>query len=144
MRGFQEESTIQSDSPTASKECFRVLLSIIACKRWKIQCIDIKSAFLQGKVLQRDVYLVPPKEAGTEGKLWKLFKCVYGLNDASRVWYFTVWEELETLGCKRSPVDFGIFTWYDVNKNLAGVFQSHVDDFMWAGTSNFHELVILP
>ncbi|XP_067911270.1 F-box/WD repeat-containing protein 8 isoform X2 [Heterodontus francisci] len=52
--------------------------------------IDIKAAFLQGDTVQREVFLKPPKEeTDAEGKLWKLNKCVCGLNAASRVGYFS-------------------------------------------------------
>ena len=52
---------------------------------WKIQSIDIKSAFLQGMPLTRNVYLKPPKEAETD-LIWKLNQAVNGLADASRHW----------------------------------------------------------
>ena len=38
---------------------------------WKINTMDIRTAFLQGNSIERDVYLKPPKEAHTK-KLWKL------------------------------------------------------------------------
>ena len=46
--------------------------------------MDIKSAFLQGKSIQRDVFIKPPKEANTN-KLWKLKTTVYGLCEKKRV-----------------------------------------------------------
>ena len=144
VRGFQEKSTIQSDSPTGSKDCMRIILAVISSKHWCLKSIDIKAAFLQGNRLERDIYIEPPSEAHSKNKLWKLDKCVYGLNDAARMWYFTVWEELESLGCRRSVFDYGVFTWLDQNQKLAGVFQSHVDDFLWSGTNEFNELVIQP
>ena len=36
--------------------------------------------------------------------------CVYGLSDAARVWCFAEWEHLVYLGCKRSSLDYGVFT----------------------------------
>ena len=41
----------------------------------------MKTAFLQGKKIERGVYIRPLKEAATK-KVWKLQKCVYGLGDA--------------------------------------------------------------
>ena len=52
-----------------------------------------------------------------------------------------IFEELHLLGCKRSEFDYGVFTWYKDGK-LAGILLSHVDDFIWAGTSQFKENVI--
>ena len=45
---------------------------------------------------------------------------MYGLNDAARMWYFSVWEKLEELGCVRSSVDYGVFMRYEGEK-LAGL-----------------------
>ena len=105
-----------------------MVLSIIASKQWKIHSIDIKSAFLQGKFLQRNIYVISPKEAGVENKLWKLKRGVYGLNDAARMWYFAVYELLGKLGCFHSSVDYGIFMLH-IDGKLAGILISHVDDF---------------
>ena len=43
--------------------------------------MDIKAAFLQGKPVERKVYLKPPKETRTT-KIWKLNTTVYGLCEA--------------------------------------------------------------
>ena len=55
---------------------------------WTIHSVDVKSAFLQGKEINRDVYVKPSQEAETD-KLWKLKTTVYGLCDAPRVWYLS-------------------------------------------------------
>ena len=52
----------------------------------------MKAAFLQGYSIERDLYLKPPKEAGTLN-LWKLKKTVYGLCDAPRSWYLNTISE---------------------------------------------------
>ena len=57
-RGFEEKNLKQRDSPTASKGAMRILLTIAASKQWVIKTTDIKSAFLQGKELNRNVYLL--------------------------------------------------------------------------------------
>ena len=115
---------------------------MLAINLWKCNSIDVKAAFLQGSHLDRDVYLRPPKEAdNSAGILWKLNKCVYGLKDASRVWYFTVRSELLKLGCIQLPVDPTLFYWFH-NEKLCGLFLMHVDDFVWGGTSDFEMIVI--
>jgi hypothetical protein len=68
---------------------------------WPCKSVDIRAALLQGKPIDRDVYLRPPKDLGLDGKLWKLRKTVYGLTDASRSWYLSVKYALLELGCKR-------------------------------------------
>ena len=112
-RGYEELFDEQTDSPTCNKETLRIVLSIIASKNWSLNALDIKAAFLQGKSLDRDIFLKPPREANSSGKLWKLNRCVYGLDDASRCWYFRVKEELVAYGCKCSKYDSALFTFHD-------------------------------
>ena len=142
-KGFQESIEIPSDSPTGSKECLRLMLLLVSSQEWVLHCLDVKSAFLQGKYLDRIVYLKPPFEAGTSGVLWKLKKCVYGLSDASRKWYLALSEKLQSLGCQRSKFDYGMFHMRVAN-NLIGLLVMHVDDILWSGTAKFAELVISP
>ena len=100
-RGFEDQGKKGSvDSPTCSKESLALLLSLLALKKWQCQAIDIKTAFLQGNRLERDVYLKPPKEYENGNNLWKLKKAVYGLNEASRAWYNRVENEFERIGLK--------------------------------------------
>ena len=74
-KGFEEEFLLQKDSPTVSKSGLNMLLIIAASKNWTIKTTDIKSAFLQSKDLDRNVYIKPPKEANVpEGVVWKLLK----------------------------------------------------------------------
>ena len=127
--GFEESHQIRTDSPAGGKEILRIFLSIMASKNWKCNSIDIKAAFLQGDNFERDVFLRPPKEAVCSEKvLWKLNKCVYGLNDAASVWYFTVRTFLLKLGCIQLKADPAGFYWYHEGE-LSGVFLMHVDDY---------------
>ena len=144
VRGFQEKVHIQSDSPTGSKECMRIVLMIAATKNWVLNSLDVTSAFLQGQPINRVVYLKPPLEAGVSGVLWRLKKCLYGLNDASRMWYFAVYEKLISLNCLRLSIDYALFIWFDDKKNLSGLIEVHVDDMIWIGTKLFAIFVIAP
>ena len=89
-RGDKEQHSeeIRSDSPTGSKLGLRLLLSICASKGWKCKSIDFKNAFLQGMPLDREVFMLPPKDYRMEHPniVWLLIKPLYGLKDASRRW----------------------------------------------------------
>ena len=141
-RGFEENSEVRSDSPTANKESFRIFLAITSTMVWKAKAMDIKAAFLQGEEINRTVSLQPPREAGTENKLWLLRTFVYGLNDASRKWYFSVWTHLLLHGCRQTSADPGFFIWL-YNDCLQGIFIMHVDDFLWSGTDLFKEQIMI-
>ena len=76
---------------------------------WEINTMDISSAFLQGNVLERTVYVRPPKELQEEGTIWKLNKCLYGLSDAPREWYERVCAEMKKVGGKLSLCNKSFF-----------------------------------
>ena len=50
-------------APTCSKGTMRILLSLCAVKGWVPNVIDVTTAFLQGRPIERDVYLKTPKAA---------------------------------------------------------------------------------
>ena len=140
-RGFEEKTDIQADSPTCTKEALRIMFAIMSANHWPCHSIDIKAAFLQGKPIEREIFLNPPPEVKQDGVVWKLNTCVYGLNDASRKWYFKVHEELSKLGVQVCKYDAGLFYWHN-NGKLEGIISTHVDDFCWGGTSQFEQHVI--
>ena len=142
-RGFEEDAVDQVDSPTIGKGMVRLVLTLAASMNWEVKTTDIKSAFLQGLPLTRDVYLVPPPEADIEpGFIWKLKKCLYGLSDAARCFYDSVVEELLKCGCTKSSFDPSFFIFRDVDGKLIGVIAAHIDDFLHAGTVDFEVRVI--
>ena len=139
-RGFEETVLNRTDSPTCSREGMRIALSLISSYHWTLNSIDIKTAFLQGNAIDRNVYLKPPCEVKTN-KLWKLKKCVYGLSDAPRKCFLKLKFELEKLDAVMCKFDSGLFYFHKNNK-LEGVISCHVDDILWGGTDDFRENVI--
>ena len=81
-RGFEEVEKVPGDSPTVEKCNVRLIFAICAGMKWIIATLDVKSAFLQGRKLEREVVIKPPREANA-GKdvLWKLLVPLYGLSD---------------------------------------------------------------
>ena len=61
-RGFQEKSAPQSDSPTMLRESLKLFFSVAANEGFSLRSIDIRAAFLQAKDLEREIYLLPPKD----------------------------------------------------------------------------------
>ena len=53
-RGFEEDEKGPVDSPTASMKIF---FSVCANNNWVCETMDIKAAFLQGKEIERDIYV---------------------------------------------------------------------------------------
>ena len=140
-RGFEENSSdLHKHSPTCSKEAVRLTLSIASANNWQCNSIDVQTAYLQGKPIEREVFLRPPPEFDN-GSLWKLNKTVYGLSDAARQWYLRVKDELLKLGMKISSLDPALFSWHK-NGKIEGILSLYVDDILWAGESSFkHEVM---
>ena len=142
VRGFEEKENIKSDSPTVTKEVLRMFFTICSSKGWKEKSMDVTAAFLQSSGMEREVFLKPPKEANCKKHvLWKLKKCVYGLNVAARNWYFTVKTFLLKMKCIQLKTDPAAFYYYH-NDELVGIFLMHVDDFIWGGTTWFENNII--
>ena len=140
-RGFEEDlGEHRTDSPTCAKDSLRVALTIISSNRWQCNTIDIKSAFLQGENIERELYVRPPRDFDN-GLLWKLKKTVYGLCDAARAWYFKVKSVLIEMGMTVSKLDPALFV-YHKSLSLIGIVCIHVDDFCWAGTNVFKSQII--
>ena len=141
-RGYEDNQEIQKDSPTVGKSTMRIIMAISAAEHWEIKTTDIKSAFLQGQEIDRDVFLTPPKEAGcSAGFLWKLKCCLYGLNDAARQFYKSVEQFLIEKGCQQSSMDPALF-FLMKDGTLQGIIASHVDDFLHCGTQYFENNVM--
>ena len=76
-KGFQEIDQPQSDSPTAAKESFKLLMALAANQNFKGVSMDIRLTFLQAKKLDREVFVRPPDDIRKEGVIWKLLKLLY-------------------------------------------------------------------
>ena len=112
--------------------------------QWHVKTTDIKSAFLQGQTLERDVYIYPPKETRVkDGIIWHLNTCFYGLNDAARQFHLSVKEALLKLPCTQVILDVAIFFYYQDNK-LCSILTYHVDDFLHVGNSQFEDNIMAP
>ena len=140
LRGYEEMESFRTDSPTCRRESVRLALTILASKKWKARSIDFKTAYLQGEPIERNIFIIPPKEANTN-KLWKLLKTVYGLNDAPRQWYFSLLKVLTDLGCQRHSIDHGFFYCHKDNQ-MIGLLLTYVDDILWGGNEKFAMYVI--
>lgn len=142
-RGFEETQKVQSDSPTVSKSLIRVFFTFCSTLCWLVKSIDVKSAYLQGKPLERQVFIKPPKGYEDPNKVWKLNKCLYGLNDGARNFYLSVKKFLLQCGCKVSNLEPAVFV-YQTQGKIQGLIVSHVDDFLYGGTLEFNDKVIKP
>ena len=143
VRGDLEKGKeyIRSDSPTASKESLKLALILAANEGFEAKSIDVKSAYLQGCQLERKIYVQPPPQANSEGKLWLLKQGTYGVTDGGRLFYLRFSEELLKLGMHKIHTDGAFFT-YVKDTKLQGFIVSHVDDWLVMGNEVFEEDIV--
>ena len=61
----------------------KLMIATAANQKWALRTIDISAAFLQGREIDRTIYIQPPPEVAKEGIVWKLRKGLYGLKEAT-------------------------------------------------------------
>ena len=141
-----KKQLIQANSPTCSKEAIQLISTLLASKGWVCSSIDVKTAFLQGKETDRDIFIEPPPECEKQNAIWKLnlYVNVYvHMNDASRTWYFRVKEEPELLKLKWSLNELALFYWH-YDGTIQVLITILVDDLFWGGTEVFKKKLIVP
>ncbi|CAI7740724.1 unnamed protein product, partial [Closterium sp. NIES-54] len=112
IKGFQQREGIDFQevfAPVAKAPTLRLLLAAAAICGWKVEQMDVKTAFLYG-VVDEEIYMKQPEgyDDGS-GRVCRLNKAIYGLKQAPRCWYARLVEVLEALGFKVSGCDEGLF-----------------------------------
>ena len=88
------------------------------------------------------MYLKLPSETPCDNnRIWKLNKCVYGLTDASLMWFKRVKKFVGENSETSSITDPALFMRHH-NDKLIGVMTVHVDDFLCAGLDLFYLNII--
>nr|GEY00211.1 retrovirus-related Pol polyprotein from transposon TNT 1-94 [Tanacetum cinerariifolium] len=90
-QGFTQRAGIDYNevlSPVVRHTSIRVILSLIACKDYELEQLDVKMTFLHGN-LEETIYMRQPPsfEEGTGNKVCLLKKSLYGLKQSPRQWY---------------------------------------------------------
>ena len=114
----------------------RVLLSVVINNGWKLSQIDVKNAFLRGK-LEEEVFMkLPPghPQNGDSIMVCKLHKSIYGLKQSPRAWHTKLSIALEALGFQRSSVDSSLYVQLKPNDSLMVLI--YVDDLIITGNNS--------
>nr|GEU62014.1 retrovirus-related Pol polyprotein from transposon TNT 1-94 [Tanacetum cinerariifolium] len=125
-QGFrQEEEGIdfeESFAPVARIEAIRVFAANAARKNMTIYQIDVKTAFLNGK-LKEEVYISQPEgfvDQDNPSHVYKLKKALYDLKQAPRAWYDMLSSFLISQQFSKGAVDPTLFTRHTRNDLLLG------------------------
>src|SRR5437667_10293799 len=137
-KGYLQEEGINFDetfAPVARLEAIRIFLAYAAHSNYKVYQMDIKSAFLNGK-LEEEVYVAQPpgfEDSKFPHHVYRLDKALYGLKQAPRAWYDTLSKFLIENKFTRGIIDKTLF--YRKHANDLILVQIYVDDIIF-GSKN--------
>ncbi|KAK1616634.1 hypothetical protein QYE76_022151 [Lolium multiflorum] len=137
-QGFSQIEGIdfgETYAPVARLESIRILLAYASHHNFKLQQMDVKSAFLNGP-LHEEVYVKQPpgfEDPDFSNHVYKLDKALYGLKQAPRAWYEHLKELLIDRGFDVGLIDPTLFI-KRVNGEIF-VCQLYVDDIIFGSTN---------
>ncbi|GJX41646.1 putative ribonuclease H-like domain-containing protein [Tanacetum coccineum] len=136
-QGHRQEEGIDYDevfAPVARIEAIRIFLAFVSYMGFIVYQIDVKSAFLYGKI-DEEVYVTQPPgfvDPKFPKKVYKVVKALYGLHQALRAWYATLSTFLLKSGYIRGTIDKTLFIKKD--KNDIMLVHVYVDDIIFGST----------
>ncbi|GKB87392.1 retrovirus-related pol polyprotein from transposon TNT 1-94 [Tanacetum coccineum] len=137
-QGYSQEEGIDYDetfAPVARMEAIRIFLAFATYMNFKVYQMDVKSAFLNGK-LKEEVYVKqPPGFESSEfpDYVCKLDKALYGLKQAPKAWYETLSTFLIQNKFAKERIDNTLFIYKSKGDVL--LVQVYVDDIIFGSTS---------
>lgn len=132
-QGFSQKYGVDYDevfAPVVQPTTIRLLLTMAGQKKYVVRHMDVKSAFLNGK-LEEEIYMKQPpgfEDKNFPGKVCKLNKSLYGLKQAARVWNERLTSVLNNHGYRKSVEDECLFI--RNTKNGDCFVLLHVDDIL--------------
>ncbi|GJZ04331.1 retrovirus-related pol polyprotein from transposon TNT 1-94 [Tanacetum coccineum] len=137
-QGYNEQEGIDYDETfalVARLEEIRIFLAFATYMNFIVNQMDVKSAFLNGKVKEEVYVKQPPGFESSEfpNHVCKLDKALYGYKQAPRVWYETLSTFLTKHKFVRVKINNTLFV-YNTQTNVILV-QIYVDDIIFGSTS---------
>ncbi|KAJ9539037.1 hypothetical protein OSB04_031770 [Centaurea solstitialis] len=135
-KGFTQTHGIDYDetfSPVAMLKSIRILMAISAYFNYEIWQMDVKTAFLNGK-LTEDIYMEQPEgfeDPKNPNKVCKLLKSIYGLKQASRSWNLHFDERIKEFGFTKSEFEPCVYTKF--SGSIVTFLVLYVDDILLIG-----------
>ncbi|GKA26841.1 retrovirus-related pol polyprotein from transposon TNT 1-94 [Tanacetum coccineum] len=113
-QGYTQEEGIDYDEVfalVARVEAIRLFLAYASFKDFMVYQMDVKSAFLYGKI-EEEVYICQPprfEDLDFLNRVYKVEKALYGLHQALRAWYETLSTYLLDNEFQRGKIDKTLF-----------------------------------
>jgi len=133
VKGYEQEQGIDYDETFAAvvkPAAFRPIFALAAEHDLEIEQMDVKTAFLHGKI-EETIYVEQPTGYEQQGKVCLLRKGLYGLKQAPRMWYQTLHDFLVRNGFHRTQADHSVFV---TDAGIDGlIVTAYVDDLKIIG-----------
>ncbi|PKI52678.1 hypothetical protein CRG98_026938, partial [Punica granatum] len=135
-KGFRQVHGVDYDetfSPVAMLKSIRILLAIAAYYDYEIWQMDVKTAFLNGNLLE-DVYMTQPEgfvDPHSAEKVCKLQRSIYGLKQASRSWNFRFDDAIKEFGFNKNEDEPCVYK--KVSGSIVIFLVLYVDDILLIG-----------
>jgi hypothetical protein len=122
-------------APVARLEAIRILLAYACSRNIKLYQMDVKSAFLNGKISELVYVEQPPgfEDPTKPNHVYKLSKALYGLKQTPRAWYERPRDFLLSKSFKIVKVDITLFT-KKIGNDIF-ICQIYVDDIIFGSTN---------
>ncbi|GJV07687.1 putative ribonuclease H-like domain-containing protein [Tanacetum coccineum] len=136
-QGYTQKEGIDYDeffAPIARIEAIRLFLAYASFKDFVVYQMDVKSAFLYGKI-EEEVYVCQPpgfEDPDIPDRVYKVEKALYGLHQAPSAWYETLPTYLLDNGFQRGKIDKTLFI--KRHKGDILLVQVYVDDIIFSLT----------
>ncbi|GJU54153.1 putative ribonuclease H-like domain-containing protein [Tanacetum coccineum] len=136
-QGRTQEEGIDYDevfSPVARIEAIRLFLAYASFKDFVVYQMDVKSAFLYGKI-EEEVYVCQPpgfEDPDFPDRVYKVEKALYGLHQAPRAWYETLSTYMLDNEFQRGKFEKNLFI--KRHKGDILLVQVYVDDTIFGST----------
>nr|GEZ71070.1 copia protein [Tanacetum cinerariifolium] len=133
--GHKQEEGIDYDevfAPVARIKAIRIFSAFASYMIFIVYHMDVKSAFLYGKI-DKELYASQPLgfiDPKFPKKVYKVVKALYGLHQAPRAWYATLFTFLVKIRYRRGIIDKTMFIKKD-KKDIMLV-QVYVDDIIFS------------
>ncbi|KAJ9561425.1 hypothetical protein OSB04_006585 [Centaurea solstitialis] len=135
-KGYTQTQGVDYDetfSLVAKIKSIRIMLAIAAFYDYEVWQMDVKTAFLNGK-LSEDVYMTQPEgfvDIKHPNRVCKLEKSIYGLKQASRSWNLCFHEKVKAFGFSRSEDESCIYV--KASGSIVTFLVLYVDDILLIG-----------
>ncbi|GKB38990.1 putative ribonuclease H-like domain-containing protein [Tanacetum coccineum] len=141
-QGYTQEEGIDYDEvfPLVARiEAIRLFLAYSSFKDFVVYQMDVKSAFLYGKI-EEEVYVCQPpgfEDSEFPDKVYKAKKALYGLHQVPKAWYETLSTYLLDNGFQRGQIDKTLFI-----KRIKGLQMTQKDDGIFICQDKYVEEIL--